>query len=135
MLKTPRTICETEPVANARRLLDERGNALLVVDEQGVLVGIITRSDLNRRGDAERNRTLTVGDVAVRNLITARPNETLRTAVHRMNGLQLRQLPVVAGEQPAPPLGLLRRGDILVAYEQAAGTSGVPEQVAGKPAT
>ncbi|HLZ22769.1 MAG TPA: chloride channel protein [Ktedonobacterales bacterium] len=123
MLRTPRTIGESEPLANACRLLDDRGRSLLVVDEQGRLTGIITRSDINQREEQERTKTLTVGDVAVRNLVTARPKETLRVAVHRMNRLGLRQLPVVGSEQPGPPLGLLRREDILAAYEQVAGAA------------
>ena len=141
MLKTPRTIRETEPLANARRLLDAWGSALLVVDEQGRLTGIIARSDLGRRMDQVGAQPLTVGDVAVRNLITARPDETLRVAVYRMNRLGLRQLPVVTSDQPSPPfaseqaalraepglpLGLLRRGDILTAYEQSAGATTTP---------
>lgn len=119
MLTTPRLVEETMPLALARSLLEERGAALMVVDGEGKLVGIITHSDLRERSERERGRVLQIGDVAVRNLVTARPDETLRAAVRRMNRLGLRQLPVVGGELPSPPLGLLRRSDILAAYERA----------------
>ena len=118
MLKTPRLVRETDPVQTARRLLEVRGNALMVADGEGRLVGIVTRSDLANRGNVEQNRALTIRDVMVRNLVTARPDESLRIAVHRMSALGLRQLPVVEGNLPAPPVGLLRRSDILAAYER-----------------
>lgn len=132
MLKTPRLMRETEPIAAARQFLDEQGSALLVVDGEERLVGIVTRADLSQRAERERDRPLTIGDVAVRNLVTARPNETLRAAVQRMNRLGLRQLPVLASDTPGPVLGLLRRGDILMAYEQLAGVSNVPDRTIGK---
>jgi signal-transduction protein with cAMP-binding, CBS, and nucleotidyltransferase domain len=88
------------------------------VGDQGRLVAIITRADLRERKDRERGRRLTVGEVAVRNLVTARPAESLSTAVQRMGRLGLRQLPVVDADLPALPLGMLRRSDILAAYDQ-----------------
>jgi CIC family chloride channel protein len=119
MLKTPRLVRETDPIAIAQRLLDERGAALMVVDDLDRLVGIVTRFDLRTRPEHAAGRPLTVGYVAVRNLVTARPDETLQAAVGRMSRLGLRQLPVVDGPLPARPLGLLRRGDVLDAYERA----------------
>ncbi len=120
MLTTPRLVRQSDPLSLARQLLEERGAALMVTSERGALVGIITRSDMrgvpDRRGDHE----VRVGEVAVRNLVTAHPDESLGVAVRRMNHLGLRQLPVAAIEAGAPPLGLLRRSDILVAYEVAA---------------
>ena len=118
MLTTPRLIRDSDPLFKARDLLEKRGAALLVVDDTGRLVAIITRTDLRERKDREHGRRLTVGDVAVRNLVTARPDESLYTAVRRMSRLGLRQLPVVDADFPVPPLGLLRRSDVLTAYER-----------------
>ena len=115
MARQPRRVLESAPLASARELLDMT-SAVLVVTEDGRLVGILTRADLWKRADVEQGQPLTAGDVAVRNLIVAKPEETLRSAIRRMNRLGLRQLPVVARELPAPPLGLLRRTDILAAY-------------------
>ncbi|MGH2515173.1 MAG: CBS domain-containing protein, partial [Ktedonobacterales bacterium] len=135
MLTTPRLVRESDLASVARRLLEDHGASLMVVDEAGQLVGILTRSDLHYRADQKRGRLLTVGDVAVRNLVTTRPNETLRVAISRMNRLGLRQLPVVAGDIPGPPLGLLRRGDILSAYERATSARKTEESLAGKQTT
>ncbi len=135
MLATPRVVKESAPLSRARGLLEERGAALLVVDDQGRVVGIITRADLRGRADREQGRPLTVGDLAVRNLVTVRPNETVYTAVRRMSRLGLRQLPVVDRDPPALPLGLLRRSDVLVAYarsnEEAGDLSGEISQQHG----
>lgn len=118
MLTTPRLIRDSDPLFKARELLEERGAALLVVDDQRRLVAIITRADLRERKDREHGRRLTVGDVAVRNLVTARPDESLYTAVRRMSRFGLRQLPVVGADLPTTPLGMLRRSDVLAIYDE-----------------
>ncbi|HEU5438880.1 MAG TPA: chloride channel protein [Ktedonobacterales bacterium] len=117
MLATPRLLHDSAPLAEARRLLDERGAALLVVDDAGQLVGIVTRTDLRGRQEQEDGREVRVGDVAVRKLVVAGPEDSLAAAVRKMSRLGLRQLPVVGGPLPAAPLGLLRRSDILAAYQ------------------
>ena len=119
MLTTPRLGHENDSVSLAQALLEERGNALMVVDTQGMLVGIVSRSDLRAHSEREGERPLTLADVAVRNVVTADANETLRAAARRMSRLGLRQLPVISDQAPSPPLGLLRRSDIFAAYEQA----------------
>lgn len=127
MLATPRLLRVSEPVSRARALLEERGAALMVVDGAGRLVGIVTRADLRERPDGVHGvhgvggREPTVGEVAVRNVVTARPDESLRAAAQRMGHAGLRQLPVVEHPLPAPPVGLLRRSDVLLAYERAVG--------------
>jgi CIC family chloride channel protein len=118
MLGTPRVVPETEPLAGVHARLDERGRALLIVNAAGELVGLVTRTDLEGRSSREDGRTLTAGDIAVRRLVTARPDETLRAAVRRMSELGLRQLPVVP-EGALRPVGLLRRSDVLEAYTTA----------------
>jgi CBS domain-containing protein len=120
MLTTPRLIRDSDPLFKARELLEERGAALLVVDDQGRLVAIITRSDLRDRKDREHGQRLAVGDVAVRNLVTIRPDDSLYTAARRMSRFGLRQLPVVDADLPTPPVGMLRRSDVLAVYEHDA---------------
>jgi CBS domain-containing protein len=129
MLQAPRLIAESEPVTGIIARLDERGAALIVVNVAGELVGIVTRADLRGRPVTEGGRALTAGDVAVRRLVTARPDETLRTAARRMSRLGLRQLPVV-GPDSDRPLGLLRRGDVLAAYTRAIGEEGTGPRAA-----
>lgn len=119
MLATPRLLDESVSVDVAQQMLDERGAALMVVDAEGRLIGIVMRADLSNRTIGGKGSLLTVGEVAVRNLVTVRPDETVQVAVRRMSRLGLRQLPVVEGPLPARPLGLLRRSDVFAAYGQA----------------
>jgi CBS domain-containing protein len=118
MLRTPRLVPESEPLAGVYARLDERGQSLMVVNGTGELVGLVTRSDLRGRSPVEDGRPLLAGDVAVRRLVTVRPDESLRVAVKRMSRLGLRQLPVVPKDS-LKPVGLLRRSDILAAYAVA----------------
>ena len=117
---------EDEPLMKAQELLAQKSDALLVVNGQGALVGIVTRADLAARRAMEDGKALTVGDVATRNLVTLRMGESLRVAARRISRLGLRQAPVV-GDEGKRPLGLLRRRDVLAAYERVAGTLDGPE--------
>ncbi len=132
MFRTPRLVAETEPLAQVVARLDDHGRALMVVNASGELVGIMTRSDLQGRSPVEEGRALTAGAVAVRRLVTARPDETLRAAARRMSRLGLRQLPVVPADS-AQPVGLLRRSDVLEAYVRALGDESTGPQVATEP--
>ena len=67
-MRQPSTVLESAPLASVRGLL-ETTNAVLVVAGNGRLVGILTRADLGKRADVEHGQPLTVGDVAVRNLV------------------------------------------------------------------
>jgi CBS domain-containing protein len=87
----------------------------LVANQHGDLWGIITPTDIPGHEHIEQGRELTAGDIAVHDLITASPHESLRAVNRRMIRNGLRQLPVVKGKHV---IGLLRRRDILEAFER-----------------
>ncbi len=137
MLRTPGMLPESAPLAAVQARLREY-RSVMIVDAQGYLVGIVTQTDLLHRtlsesDGAKPGKPLTAGQVAVRNLVTAQPDETLRTAIRRMTRAGLRQLPVVDGPAPARPVGLLRRSDILEAYEHALAEQRTPLSPSGTP--
>ncbi len=92
-----------------------RHNALPIVDRGGRLVGIITRGDVLRA--LERDRDESVLDAGTRDLIVAYPDEILRDAAHRMLGGDVGRLPVVSRENPHHVVGYLGRPALLSAWK------------------
>lgn len=110
----PELIPSSTLLAQVRdRVLEQR--IALVADQHGDLWGIITPADIPGRERIEQEYELTAGDIAIHNLITASPHESLRTVNRRMIHNGLRQLPVVKGKNV---IGLLRRRDVLEAFER-----------------
>lgn len=114
----PATVPASMPVADlASRIA--RGDpalthhhALPIVDEDGSLAGIITRSDILRSlGTTER----TVLEAGSRELIVAYADETLGSATARMLRRNVGRLPVVNRDAPQEIVGYLGRPNILAA--------------------
>lgn len=93
-----------------------RTHGLPVLDDAGRLAGILTVSDLDR---AQAQNLATVGDACSRDLLVAYPDESLATAFRRMGQRDIGRLPVVAREDAQRLLGVLRRTDLLRAYDAA----------------
>jgi CBS domain-containing protein len=87
-----------------------------IVDEQGRLVGIITRDDvlrsLNQDTDVERS----VLEAAKRDVIVTYPDELLQDAVGKMLRLELERLLVVSPGAPHHLVGYLGRSEVLSAH-------------------
>lgn len=115
MSAPPEMISAATPLVRVRELLSER-RVLLVGDENGTLWGIVTSSDVCGRKNSADGHELTAGDVAIHNMVTTHPEESLQFAIRRMARLGLQQLPVTSDKTL---VGLLRRSDILAAYGRA----------------
>lgn len=92
-----------------------------VVDGQGRLAGVVSLSDLERTllvsGDLKAQ---TVADIAVVDgLAIGYPDETISSALWRMGSRRIGRLPIVERDDPARLCGVLRRQDIIDAYERA----------------
>jgi CIC family chloride channel protein len=90
-----------------------------IVDAQGNLVGIITRSDLLQALARDPQGEQTVLDAGSRNLIVAYPDETLRVAIAKMLQHDVGRLPVVRRENPRQLVGYLGRAGVLNARARA----------------
>lgn len=88
--------------------------ALLVVDLERRLVGIITHGDLIR-ASADASAATTVLDAASRNLIVTYPTDTLHDAIHKLLLHGIGRLPVVDPADQTHLLGYLSRSAILSA--------------------
>lgn len=98
-----------------------RRHGLLVLNEQGNLWGIVTVTDADRALAENMPRKTTVAEIGTprSQLLVAHPDETINEALVRMGPRGLGQLPVVARDQPDHLLGLIRRIDIVRAYNLA----------------
>ncbi len=102
----------------AERFLRTNTRAFPVLDEAGRLVGIVTLEDFRRVAeDGGIPPEARVLDLATRALVVAHPDESVRVALQRMAPRDLSRLPVVARDDPTRLVGVVRRNDILRAYE------------------
>src|SRR5580692_4062680 len=87
---------------------------LPVIDQAGVLVGVLTRADIHERLEVEGDAVLQrpVGDMVRKATVEAYPEEPLRVVVYRMAEKGLTRLPVVERET-RKFLGLVALDDLL----------------------
>lgn len=96
----------------AEMMMRLRRQGLPVLDEAGNLFGILTTQDLTRPAR-------TVGEACTRQVEVAYPDETLDAALRRMSRLDVGRLPVLPRDGSRRVIGLLRRSDVIRAYELA----------------
>jgi CIC family chloride channel protein len=102
----------------AEKFIETGRHGFAVLDHGGDLFGIVSLADY--RDAMEKNPTLDglkVGDIASRAIITVYPDETVGAALQRMAPRDLSRLPVVERENPRHLIGMVRRNDIVRAYE------------------
>lgn len=93
-------------------------NGLCVVDDDGKLYGIVTLSDLQNAYSSNGDSNVRVGDICVREVATALPDDALWRAIRNMGARHIGRLPVidpVTGEL----VGLVSRHDVVEAYNTA----------------
>jgi CIC family chloride channel protein len=92
-----------------------RHQALIVVDQENQLTGIITRGDVFRALDQDKAGTMTVLDAGTRDVIVTFPDEALSEASARMLRNNVGRLPVVDRKEPTHTVGYLGRHGIMAA--------------------
>jgi CIC family chloride channel protein len=122
MDKQPPTIPASMKVAELSDRLAKRDRKLsrrqgtLIVDDAGLLCGIITRGDILRAlEEFDGDRELTVAQVGSRNLIVTYEDEILYEAIEKMVRNDIGRLPVVSRENPREVLGYLGRAAVMTA--------------------
>ena len=100
----------------ARRMKDERIGSLLV-EKAGSLVGIVTDTDIVRRGvaDASDLNKLTVEDIMTSPLVTIEGIRTVQDAHDMMGDLHVRHLGVTEG---SAIVGVVSVRDLLVYFKR-----------------
>ena len=109
------TITAEETVAAAIALLAEYNfGALVVVNQDGKLVGILSERDIVRRANADKNVfSATVGKVMTRNVVVGVPQDDVLSVVHTMTERRFRHLPIVNDDQEL--IGMISIGDVIKA--------------------
>ncbi len=82
------------------------------VVEDGRLAGIVTFDDLRKMPIADQDKTL-VGDVAVKEVVAVRPDQSSKYAMDLMYLNKIGRLPVVSGDDPKKLLGIITRTDVI----------------------
>ena len=88
---------------------------LLIVDQQGYLEGIITRSDILRALNVDPKGATSVLQAGTRDVVVTYPDELLHEALLKMLRKQIGRLPVVKRENPRQIVGYLGRHGIMAA--------------------
>ena len=83
----------------ARRMLEHDISAIVVLDDQSRLLGIVTERDITRRVAAENleSREVTLDRVMTTDISTLSPGDSALEALERMRKLRVRHLPIVDG--------------------------------------
>lgn len=113
------SISPDKTVYDALVILAENNIGALAVMQNGKLVGVFSERDyareivLNNRS----SRTTLIREVMSTNLITAKPDDLLDSAMNTMNNKRIRHLPVLNGDVM---VGMLSVGDLVketIAYQ------------------
>ena len=100
--------------------LQTNSHGFPVVDDQGKLLGVVSLTDYRRAmetGAGGKQTALRVRDIATKHVAVAYPDESVQMALRRMAPRDLSRLPVVSREDPTRLVGLVRRNDVIRAYE------------------
>ncbi len=89
-----------------------------VLGSDGRLIGMVTRKDINRafaEGEAEEK----VDRIMSRDITVCFPDESLKTALHKMAVRNIGRIPVVKRDDTEHLIGLITRKSIISAYNKA----------------
>ena len=96
------TTCEPQAsVVDAAKVMAQEDVGSIPIVESNRLVGVVTDRDIVIRVVAEGRdpQSVTVGDVASRDLVTVSPDDDLDRALQLMAENQVRRLPIVEGDK------------------------------------
>ncbi|MGQ9481557.1 CBS domain-containing protein [Chloroflexus sp.] len=102
----------------ARQMSEQDVSALVVVDDEGYMVGLVSRTDLVNARLYEQYwkhwRGLTAGHIMITDVVSVTPQDTLQHASHLMMERRIHRVIVVEpGEKGLRPIGVLSVTDVV----------------------
>jgi CBS domain-containing protein len=112
MTSNPRSLESGDSVIEAARLMRDEDVGIIPVVEGEKLVGTVTDRDIAIQVVAEGKEpeSITVGEIASRELVTIDPQQNLDEALRLMARHQVRRLPVV--EEDGKLVGIVAQADV-----------------------
>ena len=112
MTSSPATVEPSTPVVEAARVMKSEDVGPVPIVDGDRLVGIVTDRDIVVRvvADGKDPQSVTVGDIASKDLVTVDPDQTVGEAARLMAQHQVRRLPVC--EEDGRLVGILAQADI-----------------------
>lgn len=107
----------TDPLAKiAKCMADDDISGLVVTDEDGYLVGIITRSDILRAGlESPDWRTEPAAHYMTRDVVTVTPEAKLEDVMHLLLGRHIHRVVVITTDQGRPrPIAVISDSDLVI---------------------
>jgi CIC family chloride channel protein len=120
MVNQPVTVPVNLPVSFlAGEFVRTGRHGFAVISEDGSLFGMVSLADYRRAidGNPETADQLLVKDIATRDVVSVFPDETVGAALQRMAPRDISRLPVVSREDVHRLVGVVRRNDIVRAYD------------------
>jgi CBS domain-containing protein len=116
MTERPITLDRDASLAEAARLMRDRGIGDVIVVDGEDAEGIVTDRDIVIRGVAEGAdpETTRLGQVVSAELVSVAPDDPVERAIQLMREKAVRRLPVLEGGKP---VGVLSLGDLAVARD------------------
>jgi CIC family chloride channel protein len=114
-LPTETQVCELAERIARRDPAVSRHQALVILDGDGKLTGMITRGDILRALEEDPAGKMTVLEAGSREVVVTYPDEVLHEASAKMLRNNIGRLPVVDRKDPSRVVGYLGRAGILAA--------------------
>ncbi|MGH9765636.1 MAG: CBS domain-containing protein [Blastocatellia bacterium] len=108
------TLQQSAPLLEAARLLAyKEANLVIICDRDGVIVGVIAKTDIVREASKRRDfgRRISTSNAMTREVVSCRPQDALEDVWSTMKSHGLKHIPVLDHE--SRPIGLAIARDVL----------------------